>query len=81
MRLRLCAAQIRSWQTNLNGARRFATEHGVRAAIYCRITGASNGIYPANAHWFTWAISDEQDVKPLAEVGKHWTCVQMVRPQ
>lgn len=80
MKLRLCASQIRSWLTSLNGAMRFAREHGTATAIYARVTDASNGIYPANAHWFTWAISDEQDVKPLSEVGKDWTCVQMVRP-
>lgn len=61
-------------------AYKMATTYGWRVGIYARISGASNGVYAANAPVFTFAPADEQEVKPLSEVGEHWTCVGMVYP-
>lgn len=58
----------------------FAKTYRSRVGIWARISGSSNGVYAANAPVFTSAPSDEQEVKPLSEVGEHWTCVGMVYP-
>lgn len=59
---------------------RFAMSYGWRVGLFARISGASNGVYAANAPVFTFAPSDEQEVKPMSDVGEQWTCVGMVYP-
>lgn len=71
---------MRSWLTANKRARDLVQTYGYNpVGIFARITGASNGVYEANVPVFTCAPSDEQEVKTLADVDTHWTCVQMVR--
>lgn len=58
----------------------FVSTYRSRVALYARISNASNGVYEAGLPVFTFAPADEQEVKPMTEVGEHWTCVGMVYP-
>lgn len=58
----------------------FVEDYRCRVGLYARISKASNGVYAADAPVFTFAPSDEQEVRPMTEVGEHWTCVGMVYP-
>jgi hypothetical protein len=76
---------MRSYLLTTKRARDFVKDHGGTVGIYCRITDGSNVSsdgkgYPANVPWFTFAPTDREEIKPLTAVGKHWECVEMVRP-